>query len=206
MYPEMYPEDSPHEQSIAPTMRRKASSVDAFARRTSDRRFSEFMEGVAIPPSMSFLETQRIHAMQMEIYGFSGWIASIVIFGNTRRRSILRVMSVICISDTNRIVCYLLWAYLPDEMLKEYGITYYPSRYWALALPAMLCMTVLVIMIMYVAINLLSTAPLDSYNAIRGIQHDVSHSRRLAPPPSEDDILPSPISMSIYIDYIDMCS
>ena len=65
-------------------------------------------------------------------------------------------------------MCFLLWAYLPDDVLKEYGITYYPSRYWALALPAMLCMTILMVVIMYIAINLLSTAPLDSYNTIRG--------------------------------------
>ncbi|KDO17412.1 hypothetical protein SPRG_17146 [Saprolegnia parasitica CBS 223.65] len=121
--------------------RKVSSSVDA---RKSDRRFSDFPEGVAMPPSMSFLETQRINAMQMEIYGFAGWIASIVVFA-----------------------CYLLWAYLPDSVLNQYGISYYPSRYWAVALPAMLCMSIFMVLIIYVAINLLSTAPLDSYNTIR---------------------------------------
>ncbi|OQS06270.1 hypothetical protein THRCLA_01681 [Thraustotheca clavata] len=121
--------------------RKVSSSVDA---RKTDRRFSDFPEGVAMPPSMSFLETQRINAMQMEIYGFAGWIASIVVFA-----------------------CYLLWAYLPDTVLNQYGISYYPSRYWAVALPAMLCMSIVMILIIYVAINLLSTAPLDSYNTIR---------------------------------------
>ncbi|CAK4080193.1 unnamed protein product [Aphanomyces euteiches] len=60
---------------------RRKSSADVIAMRKTDRKFSEIMEGVAMPPSMSFLETQRITAMQMEIYGFAGWIASIVIFG-----------------------------------------------------------------------------------------------------------------------------
>jgi len=66
------------------------------------------------------------------------------------------------------IVGFLLWAYLPENILDEYGITYYPSRYWALALPAMLCVTVMMTTVIYVAINMLSTAPLDSYNTIRG--------------------------------------
>ncbi|OQR86774.1 hypothetical protein ACHHYP_09945 [Achlya hypogyna] len=122
-------------------VRRKVSSIDA---RRTDRRFSDFPEGVAMPPSMSFLETQRINAMQMEIYGFAGWIASIVVFA-----------------------CYLLWAYLPDSVLNQYGISYYPSRYWAVALPAMLCTSIVMVLVIYVAINLLSTAPLDSYNTIR---------------------------------------
>ncbi|KDO30751.1 hypothetical protein SPRG_04652 [Saprolegnia parasitica CBS 223.65] len=126
--------------------RKVSSSVDA---RKTDRRFSDFPEGVAMPPSMSFLETQRINAMQMEIYGFAGWIASIVVFA-----------------------CYLLWAYLPDSVLNQYGISYYPSRYWAVALPAMLCMSIFMVLIIYVAINLLSTAPLDSYNTIRGISYN----------------------------------
>ncbi|KAF0713087.1 Aste57867_4527 [Aphanomyces stellatus] len=122
-------------------LHRRKSSTDM---RKSDRKMSEILEGVAMPPSMSFLETQRITAMQMEIYGFAGWIASIVIF-----------------------VCYLLWAYVPDEILEDYGLTYYPSRYWALAVPAMLVMTVFMLVVFYIAINWISTAPFDSYNTIR---------------------------------------
>ncbi|ETV70730.1 hypothetical protein H257_13823 [Aphanomyces astaci] len=124
---------------------RRKSSTDMTGHRKADRKMSEIMEGVAMPPSMSFLETQRITAMQMEIYGFAGWIASIAIF-----------------------VCYLLWAYVPDAILASYGITYYPSRYWALAVPAMLVMTLMALVVFYIAINWISTAPLDSYNTIRG--------------------------------------
>ncbi|ETV70731.1 hypothetical protein, variant [Aphanomyces astaci] len=123
---------------------RRKSSTDMTGHRKADRKMSEIMEGVAMPPSMSFLETQRITAMQMEIYGFAGWIASIAIF-----------------------VCYLLWAYVPDAILASYGITYYPSRYWALAVPAMLVMTLMALVVFYIAINWISTAPLDSYNTIR---------------------------------------
>ena len=39
-------------------------------------------------------------------------------------------------------VLFLLWAYLPESVLHAHGITYYPSKYWAVALPAWACVTV----------------------------------------------------------------
>lgn len=37
---------------------------------------------------------------------------------------------------------YLLWAFTPPRYLEAYGISYYPSQYWAVALPAWACVTV----------------------------------------------------------------
>ncbi|KAJ1965998.1 hypothetical protein GGI12_000372 [Dipsacomyces acuminosporus] len=59
-------------------------------------------------------------------------------------------------------VVYLLWAYLPDQALEAVGITYYPDRYWALALPAWWLMTVLFIYLFNMATNMYNTPPLDS--------------------------------------------
>ncbi|CAG8489892.1 16021_t:CDS:2 [Funneliformis mosseae] len=42
---------------------------------------------------------------------------------------------VLYLSSFIAFVIYLLWAYLPDEILISLGITYFPDRYWALALP-----------------------------------------------------------------------
>lgn len=39
-------------------------------------------------------------------------------------------------------VLYILWAYTPESLLHAHGVTYYPSRYWAVALPAWICVTV----------------------------------------------------------------
>lgn len=39
-------------------------------------------------------------------------------------------------------VLYLIWAYVPDALLQASGFTYYPSKHWAVALPAWLCATV----------------------------------------------------------------
>lgn len=38
---------------------------------------------------------------------------------------------------------FLAWAYSPEEALHSVGITYYPSKWWALALPAWACAAVL---------------------------------------------------------------
>jgi phosphatidylinositol glycan class P protein len=41
-----------------------------------------------------------------------------------------------------RAVLYLIWAYTPKAVLEAHGITWYPSRHWAVALPAWACVTV----------------------------------------------------------------
>lgn len=39
-------------------------------------------------------------------------------------------------------LCYLLWAYLPRPVLHWINVYYYPSRWWALAIPAYIGVTV----------------------------------------------------------------
>jgi phosphatidylinositol glycan class P protein len=46
---------------------------------------------------------------------------------------------------------YILWAFLPSPFLHQLGIDYYPNRWWALALPAWL-----VVSLMYIYIALAS--------------------------------------------------
>ena len=35
-----------------------------------------------------------------------------------------------------------MWANTPNSWLEFYGITYYPDKYWGLALPTWMCVTV----------------------------------------------------------------
>ncbi|PSN71059.1 PIG-P-domain-containing protein [Corynespora cassiicola Philippines] len=44
---------------------------------------------------------------------------------------------------------YILWAYVPSPMLHQMGIHYYPSRWWALAIP---CWMVVLVLYIYVAL------------------------------------------------------
>ncbi|OMJ18921.1 Phosphatidylinositol N-acetylglucosaminyltransferase subunit P [Smittium culicis] len=57
---------------------------------------------------------------------------------------------------------YLIWAYLPDEALNSLGITYYPDRYWALAIPAWTFMLALFIYYFYFCYILICADPLGS--------------------------------------------
>ncbi|KAG0952669.1 hypothetical protein G6F57_003893 [Rhizopus arrhizus] len=78
-----------------------------------------------------------------EYYGFVMYLTSFVAFG-----------------------LYLIWAYVPDPILHSLGITYYPDRYWALAIPVWLMTVVWFIFTSFMAINLMNTAPFDSYHCI----------------------------------------
>eukprot|EP01054_Gregarina_sp_Poly1_P006695 Gregarina_sp_Poly_1__6694@NODE_35_length_18769_cov_73_980644_g30_i0_p14_GENE_NODE_35_length_18769_cov_73_980644_g30_i0NODE_35_length_18769_cov_73_980644_g30_i0_p14_ORF_typecomplete_len148_score8_35PIGP/PF08510_12/2_8e24DUF3302/PF11742_8/0_0014DUF3302/PF11742_8/6_2e03DUF3302/PF11742_8/1_3e04DPM2/PF07297_12/0_005MBOAT/PF03062_19/0_026CCSMST1/PF15013_6/0_053CCSMST1/PF15013_6/6_6e03_NODE_35_length_18769_cov_73_980644_g30_i040434486 len=49
----------------------------------------------------------------IEVYGFVSFLLSHVVF-----------------------VIYLIWALIPDDVLQNYGITHYPTKYWAVAIPA----------------------------------------------------------------------
>ncbi|KAJ2521356.1 hypothetical protein H4217_001453 [Coemansia sp. RSA 1939] len=63
-------------------------------------------------------------------------------------------------------VVYLAWAYLPDSALEAIGISYYPDRYWALALPAWWLTAVGFILLFNIAMNMYNTPPLSSLDNI----------------------------------------
>ena len=81
------------------------------------------------------------------VYAFVAWIASMVVF-----------------------VIFLVWAFSPRSFFHEMGITYYPSRYYAIALPAYMIVIVLVINMSYIGINLLMTLEPDDMFTIRDNQ------------------------------------
>lgn len=74
-----------------------------------------------------------------ETYGFIGWVASFLFLG-----------------------VYLLWSLVPDSLLHELGITYCPSKYWAVALPVYFWVFVLMVQVCYQGLNLLLTKPFSS--------------------------------------------
>ncbi|KAI8087790.1 PIG-P-domain-containing protein [Gilbertella persicaria] len=78
-----------------------------------------------------------------EYYGFVMYLSSFVAFG-----------------------IYLIWAYVPDQILHRLGITYYPSRYWALAIPIWLMTFVWFIFLSFMAVNLMNTPSFDSLYCI----------------------------------------
>ncbi|KAL3516758.1 hypothetical protein ACH5RR_023660 [Cinchona calisaya] len=78
-----------------------------------------------------------------EVYGFVGSISTVV-----------------------ATVIFLVWAYVPDNWLHFVGIFYYPSSYWALAVPAYLMVTVVLAIGFYNGTQLhgYSTSYIFQYN------------------------------------------
>ena len=89
------------------------------------------------PPLLPSRPPLRLHPNSSEVLGFVLWLSSLLCF-----------------------VAFLLWAYLPSSVLHSLSITYYPSHWWALAIPAYLSLLPLFIFTSYVAYNLHTTLPL----------------------------------------------
>ncbi|CAK9167562.1 unnamed protein product [Ilex paraguariensis] len=78
-----------------------------------------------------------------EVYGFVGSISTLV-----------------------ATVIFLVWAYVPESWLHSVGIFYYPSRYWALAVPASAMVTVVFAIGFYTGLNFLATPHPTSYSTM----------------------------------------
>ncbi|RLN51246.1 hypothetical protein BBJ28_00015673 [Nothophytophthora sp. Chile5] len=122
------------------------------------------------PAPPSFKELQRLHAMRMELFGFGGWLASTLFYGGSRTRpwSDLRIFLNVLTRSlvVLPVVLFLMWAYVPETTLEAYGFTYFPSKHWAVAVPALIVVTYLFSLVLYKAVNLMSTPSLGSYATI----------------------------------------
>ncbi|KAH9307822.1 hypothetical protein KI387_035733, partial [Taxus chinensis] len=82
-------------------------------------------------------------AKTSEVYGFVGSISTIVVIG-----------------------LIFLWAYFPEPWLHYLGITYYPSRYWALAIPTYALVTIIFVITFYLSLNCMATVPTTSWSSL----------------------------------------
>merc|ERR1711957_222904 len=83
-----------------------------------------------------------------EVYSFVSLVASIVAF-----------------------FAWLVWVLVPDAELYAWGITYYPDKWWSLALPAYLVTTLAFIAYTYVVLNMLACCPPDSVRMFKDPEH-----------------------------------
>ncbi|KAJ7951954.1 Phosphatidylinositol N-acetylglucosaminyltransferase subunit P [Quillaja saponaria] len=78
-----------------------------------------------------------------EVYGFVGSITTVV-----------------------ASVIFFVWAHVPESWLHSIGIFYYPSRYWALAVPTYVMMAFILMLGFYLGLNFMSTPSPKSINTI----------------------------------------
>lgn len=86
-------------------------------------------------------------SLNKSILSFVGWISSYLMY-----------------------FCYIAWAVLPTSLLHSWGITYYPSRYYAIALPAYCITTYLLLCMAYIGWNMMNTHDPEDFATMRDIQ------------------------------------
>lgn len=70
---------------------------------------------------------------------------------------------------------YLLWSYLPSPFLQQLGINYYPNRWWSLAIPSFLVMSLVYIYVALASYNTgYLTLPMSSIENIVDEAADVA--------------------------------
>jgi phosphatidylinositol glycan class P protein len=78
--------------------------------------------------------------MNAEVYGFIFWLVSFA-----------------------WAFLWFLWAFCPDEFIREkLGVSYYPSKWWAVALPTYGVACIFFSTVVYFGMNLTKTKSLDS--------------------------------------------
>lgn len=65
------------------------------------------------------------------------------------------------LASKTAFVVYLAWAFIPSNWLAVIGLTYLPQKYWAIAIPVWVCCVIVVIAILYPAINMLLVPPMN---------------------------------------------
>ncbi|KAG6861400.1 hypothetical protein C0995_000529 [Termitomyces sp. Mi166 len=78
-----------------------------------------------------------------EFYGFVAWTTTTLTF-----------------------VLYVLWAILPEEYIEWFGIYWYPSREWAILLPAWSIMLVITTYIVYSSLAIAATPSFSDMSSI----------------------------------------
>ena len=68
------------------------------------------------------------------VYAFVGWVLSIASY-----------------------MVFLVWAFVPDTVLVSVGITYFPSKYAAVAIPCLMFVVAVLGTVFYIGLNMLRT-------------------------------------------------
>ncbi|UJR23489.1 hypothetical protein I4U23_026487 [Adineta vaga] len=84
---------------------------------------------------------------------------------------------------------YVLWAYLPNDWFEKIGLTYYPHKYWSIAIAVLILALLIGIVLGNCLVNSLSVPTLDSMSLI----HDRHTRKRTHLKTTDTDAIP-PVS------------
>ncbi|KFM82537.1 Phosphatidylinositol N-acetylglucosaminyltransferase subunit P, partial [Stegodyphus mimosarum] len=74
---------------------------------------------------------------------------------------------VLYLGSYSLLIMYLIWAYIPTPWLHALGLTYWPQKYWAIAVPVFVCCSLFIFaLLIYPGINLVMTPSLASLQTI----------------------------------------
>ena len=97
---------------------------------------------------------------------------------------VLFLVSLVC------LILYNMWAFIPTNLIHATGITYIPSKYWAISLPVFFVMLITLFAIfLYPAINLLLTPSLDNCSTVYDVhfnKFNLKESNKKGIPPISD--------------------
>ena len=78
---------------------------------------------------------------------------------------VLYLISISCLGISLNLVIYLLWAFIPDQLLMQIS-TYYPPKYLAIVVPVWIVGLIPFTILMFTSYNLLNTPPWTSFDYI----------------------------------------
>ena len=80
----------------------------------------------------------------LSVYAFVSWMATITVYA-----------------------IFLAWSLIPEKMLVNFGITYYPSKFYALSLPLYFIVTYIFSGIFYMSWNMINTLDPESLQSLK---------------------------------------
>ncbi|KAK7866634.1 hypothetical protein R5R35_011540 [Gryllus longicercus] len=108
---------------------------------------------------------------------------------------------VLYLSSWTAFILYVIWAFVPDNVLHLVGVSYLPQKYWAVALPIYVGVSVAVFVFIYPALNLMLTPPFNDLRTICDSHAvDVSVKPKQTGIPPVSDIPISDVCKHLYLN------
>ncbi|XP_063224641.1 phosphatidylinositol N-acetylglucosaminyltransferase subunit P [Bacillus rossius redtenbacheri] len=110
---------------------------------------------------------------------------------------------VLHLSCRSALALYLVWALVPHEALAAAGLSYWPQKHWAVAVPVHLCVTLgLFAFLVYPSLGLVMTPAASDMRTVTD-GHALRLARGAVPPgavPPVSDIPVSQVCRHLYLD------